>query len=76
MIPQKQTYAIPKFSVPSLLFFTWTSSRGAFAPKNNKVSLKFKANAYCSIRIFTYLHLHITCVYSGAAARTGKQWGV
>ena len=33
LIPQKQSYTIPKFSVP-LFFFTWASSRGAFAPKN------------------------------------------
>ena len=33
LIPQNQTYAIPKFSVP-FLFLTWASSRGAFASKN------------------------------------------
>ena len=32
LIPQKQTFAIPKLSVP--FFFTLASSRGAFAPKN------------------------------------------
>ena len=36
LISQKQTYAIPKFSVP-LFFFTWASSRGARAPKNNEI---------------------------------------
>ena len=41
LAPQKQTYAIKKISVPSffylfmlILFYTWASSRGAFAPKN------------------------------------------
>ena len=49
-IPQKQTYTIPKFSVP-LFFFTWASSRAAFAPKN-----WYKDNVWLQLRawkIFT-----------------------
>ena len=45
LAPQKQIYAIKKFSVPLLLlllflfYFTWARSRGAFAPKNIRAQL-------------------------------------
>ena len=54
LIPQKQTYAIPKFSVPLLsFFFTWASSRGAFTPKNKYLVFEKKYWEVEFIKSFT-----------------------